>query len=96
MLAWVKELIRLRHSTVSLNDGDLGHLKIECHKENKSFVMERGKLRILANLGENPVTIDLLDGETLRLSSRDGVVLSEGQVAMPKMSFAVLDVPDSV
>jgi maltooligosyltrehalose trehalohydrolase len=91
MFQWVKDLIHLRRTTVALNDGDLGHLKITCREEDKFLVMERGPVRILANLGDEDVKIDLLERESLRMKSRDGVALSAGQVAMPKMSFAILE-----
>ena len=91
MFRWTKELIHLRRTTVALNDGDLGHLKVACREEDRFLVMERGPVRILANLGERPVKIDLREGERLRLKSTDGVVLSAGEAALPKMSFAILE-----
>jgi maltooligosyltrehalose trehalohydrolase len=90
MLDWVKELINLRRTTVALNDGDLGHLNVECRDEDRSLVMERGPVRTLANLGSDPVKLNLRDGEKLRLSSCDGIVISAGQIALPAMSLAVL------
>ena len=53
--------------------------------------MERGPIRILANLGDEGVKIDLRERESLRMKSCDGVVLLAGQAAMPKMSFAILE-----
>jgi len=94
ILAWVKKLIQLRRTTVSLNDGDLRNVKVECHDQDRSLVMQRGTVRVVANLGDNPVKVDLLDGERLKLCSRDGVALSAGQIAMPKMSFAMLERPN--
>jgi maltooligosyltrehalose trehalohydrolase len=96
MLAWVKKLIHLRRTTVSLNDGDLGHVKVDCRTEERLLIMQRGTVRVLANFGNGPVKVDLREGERLRLCSRDGIALSGAQVAMPKMSFAVLDVKDGL
>ena len=90
MFQWVKELIHLRRTIVALNDGDLGHLKIACREEDKFLLMERGPVRILANLGEESVKVDLREGESMLLSSRDGIVLSAGEVVLPKMSLAIL------
>jgi maltooligosyltrehalose trehalohydrolase len=95
MFEWVKELIHLRRTKVALNDGDLGHLKVACREEDRLLVMERGPMRILANLGDDNVKIDLHDDETLRLSSRKDIVLVAGQVALPKMSFAILERSES-
>jgi maltooligosyltrehalose trehalohydrolase len=91
MFQWTKELIHLRQTTVALNDGDLGHLKVACREEERLLVMERGPVRILANLGEQPTKIELRDGERIRLSSCDGIVLSAGQASLPKMSLAILE-----
>ncbi len=90
MLAWVKELIKLRRTTMALNDGDLGHLKVECREEDRALVMERGRVRTLANLGEGPVKINLRDGERVKLSSRGGIVVTAGQIALPGMSLVVV------
>jgi maltooligosyltrehalose trehalohydrolase len=95
MLQWVKKLIDLRRRTVALNDGDLGHLRVACREEEKLLVMERGPVRILANLGDDSVKVDLHDGESLRLSSREGIVLAAGEIALPKMSFAILERSES-
>jgi maltooligosyltrehalose trehalohydrolase len=91
MFQWVKKLIHLRRTTMALNDGDLGHLNVACREEDKVLVMERGPMRILANLGDDGVKIDLHDDESLRLKSCDGIVLAAGEVALPKMSFAILE-----
>jgi maltooligosyltrehalose trehalohydrolase len=91
MLQWTKELIHLRRTTVALNDGDLGHLKVACREEERFLVMERGPVRILANLGDNPVKSNLRGGERIRLSSCEGIALSAGQIALPKMSLAILE-----
>ncbi len=33
MLQWVKDLIRLRRSSVDLNDGDFGHMEVSCRRQ---------------------------------------------------------------
>jgi maltooligosyltrehalose trehalohydrolase len=95
MLQWTKELIRLRRTMMPLNDGDLGHLKVACREEERFLVMERGTLRILANLGDAPVKSDLRNGERIRLSSCEGITLAAGQIALPKMSLAILECSES-
>jgi maltooligosyltrehalose trehalohydrolase len=90
MLDWCKQLIHLRRTTLALNDGDLGHLKVDCREEERLLIMQRGPVRILSNLGEAPVSVDLREGESLCLSSSSGVTAHAAQVALPKMSFALL------
>ncbi|MDE1156126.1 MAG: malto-oligosyltrehalose trehalohydrolase [Acidobacteriaceae bacterium] len=70
MLAWVKDLIRLRRHTVALNDGDMHHLLVSSENKSRQLVMQRDEIRIAANLGQEPWVIELLDGEELCLSSR--------------------------
>jgi maltooligosyltrehalose trehalohydrolase len=90
MLAWTKQLIRLRHTTVALNDGDLGHVKVECREEERLLIMQRGPVRALANLGEASVEMNVREGESLRLASCKDTAVHAGQIVLPKMSFVIL------
>lgn len=90
MLDWTTKLIHLRRTTVALNDGDLGHLQVECREPERFLIMRRGLVRTLTNLGEASVNVDLLDSESLCLSSSEGVIVHDTQIVMPKMSFAIL------
>jgi maltooligosyltrehalose trehalohydrolase len=94
MLEWTKQLIHLRRTTVDLNDGDLGHVEIHCRADERTLIMQRGKVRVLVNLGESPLKIDLCSCESIRLSSSASVRLLERQVEMPKTSLVVL-MPES-
>ncbi|HEY5382116.1 MAG TPA: malto-oligosyltrehalose trehalohydrolase [Acidobacteriaceae bacterium] len=89
MLEWVKQLIQLRRTTVGLNDGDLGHLQVECRVEDKSLTMRRGSVRVLANLGASPVTMRVLENESIQMSSREGIAVSGTELVLPKMSLVV-------
>jgi maltooligosyltrehalose trehalohydrolase len=90
MLDWTKQLIHLRRTTIALNDGDLGHLKVECREEDRLLIMQRGTVRSLSNLGEGTVQLDLLEGESLCLSSHKDITVHAAQIVLPKMSFAIL------
>ena len=65
MLDWVKQMIHLRRSSSSLNDGELIHTKVRYSEEGCWLVMERGHVHILANLGSKPT--DLRVPERYRL-----------------------------
>ena len=93
MLDWVKGLIHLRRTTLDLNDGDLGHLRVECTPDDRALTMKRGSVRVLANLGSEPVKMRLGEGEEVRMSSTESIVVSGREIAMPKLSFAVLMPP---
>jgi maltooligosyltrehalose trehalohydrolase len=89
MLEWTKKLIHLRRTTVALNDGDVGHLKIEFDEEKRWLMLRRGPVRLLLNLGAQAASFALLDQETVRLCSKPVPEL-DGMVLVPAMSFAAL------
>ena len=90
MLAWVKQLITLRHSTVALNDGDLNSLVVATDEENRTLTVERDEARVVVNFGELPYTFDLLEGEVLMAISREEVSVVDGSLHLPGMTLAVL------
>jgi maltooligosyltrehalose trehalohydrolase len=89
MLEWTKQLIHLRRATVDLNDGDLGHVEVECRVEDKSLTMRRRSVRVLANLGTTPVKMKVLERESIQLSSCEGIAASGGEITLPKWSLVV-------
>jgi maltooligosyltrehalose trehalohydrolase len=90
MLAWTKALIQLRRGTVALNDGSMQHLMVSTDTVRKTLVMVRDEARIAVNLGDEPYSVELLEGEELRLVSRDGVGVKDNRIELPGMSLAVL------
>jgi maltooligosyltrehalose trehalohydrolase len=91
MLAWTKKLIKLRRSTACLNDGNLHHLQVSSDEKRRVLVLQRGEMRILANLGEKDYFFELLDGEGFCIASRDGVEAKNGGLTLPAMTLAVLE-----
>ncbi len=90
MLAWTKSLIKLRRSTVCLNDGSMHDLRVSTDDKHKTLVMQRGEARILANFGDQPFYFHLLDGEELTLVSREGIGIVNDGINLPPMTLAVL------
>lgn len=90
MLAWVKALIRLRRSTVCLNDGSMQHLMVSSDEGRRTLVMVRDEVRVVANLGDRMYAFDLLAGEELRLVSRAGLAAKDGRFELPGTTLAVL------
>lgn len=90
MLDWVKALIKLRRTTVALNDGDTHHLYISSDERNQTLVMEREQARIFVNFGQNAYTFALLEEEALVLVSRAEVATTDGYVHLPPMTLAIL------
>lgn len=90
MLAWTKALIELRRCSVCLNDGSMHELFVSHDDIRRILVMQRGEARILINLGSDPQSFDLLEGEELKLSSRPELQPSGNAIELPGMTLVVL------
>ncbi|MFC6645224.1 malto-oligosyltrehalose trehalohydrolase [Granulicella cerasi] len=90
MLAWTKSLIALRRSSVCLNDGNMHRLRVSSDDVNLWLMMQRDEFRIMVNMGNAPWNLQLLDGEDLALSSREGLAVDNGWIVLPPMSLIVL------
>ena len=90
MLEWVKALIRLRRGSLSLNDGDLGHIHVRCDEEKRWLVMRRGELDVTVNLGVEDAIFDVREGYFLALASRKDMMIMDGRITVPPDSVAIL------
>lgn len=90
MLGWVKALIKLRRSTVALNDGSMQHLMVSSDERKRTLVLQRDEVRIVLNLGVESYGFELLEGEELRLVSREGLGVRDNTMELPGMTLAVL------
>jgi len=93
MLAWTKALIALRRSTISLNDGSMHKMTVATDEDRKTLVMERCEVRLLANLGTQACSFDLLEGEAIKLASRPEIQANGSSLELPAHSLAVLISP---
>jgi maltooligosyltrehalose trehalohydrolase len=89
MLDWTKKLIHLRRHSLSLNDGDLSHVLIDCHEEERWLTMQRGRMLVVLNLGDKLARVKTPGQYVLALASKPEVAVAPGEVGMPPMSFAV-------
>ena len=94
MLAWYKQLIQLRRSSPSLNDGDMGHVRVAFDETLRWLRMERGLVTVLCNLGDEAVELDNPAGLPLLLASRSDVRADvragERKIALPPNTLAIL------
>jgi maltooligosyltrehalose trehalohydrolase len=90
MLDWVRALIHLRRKSVSLNDGDLGHMSVNYDEAKRWLAMDRGGVRVVLNLGEDVASFDVPEGFRVALVSRDGIVVAEQKILLPPDTLAVL------
>lgn len=90
MLEWVRSLIRLRRSTVSLNDGDLGHVVVNFDEEKRWLTMRRGGVLVAFNLGDETVEVPNEDALPICLTSRREIALDGMNISLPPESLVVL------
>lgn len=90
MLDWFRKLIHLRRHSPSLNDGDLGHTKVTFDEQKRWLTMERGMVRMMCNLGNEPVELENSGSRPLVLASRDDVQVIGDKVLLPASTLAVL------
>ena len=90
VLAWFRKLIHLRRHSQSLNDGDKGHVEVQSDEKKKWLLMDRGLVRVICNLGDEPVAFDVPEGYEPLACSIDGIEVVDGQLTMPPDGFAVL------
>jgi maltooligosyltrehalose trehalohydrolase len=90
MLEWYRKLIRLRRGSLSLNDGDLGHVEVLFDEAKRWLVMRRGQVTVMCNFGGEPAEFENAEDFPLVLASRSGVEVVEAKVVLPPCSLAVL------
>ena len=90
MLQWYRALIRMRHRSMALNDGDMGHIRVEWSEENSWLVIDRGGVQVLANLGEREASFAVPEGFRMALASGDGVEIAASTLVLPPDTLAVL------
>ena len=89
MLHWTKSLIKLRRSTIALNDGSMHDLLVSTDDSRRTLVMQRNEVRVVVNFGDQPLNFILLDGERLCLISRTPLEVAQGSIDIPPMTLAV-------
>jgi maltooligosyltrehalose trehalohydrolase len=90
MMEWYRSLIRLRQGSISLNDGELDHVKVGFDEEKRWLVMERGQVMVMCNLGIEPVRFENLVGGRLVLASRDGIAVVGESVMVSADGLAIV------
>jgi maltooligosyltrehalose trehalohydrolase len=90
MLEWFTKLIHIRRASPSLNDGDTAHTEIFFEPDAKWLVMERGKAKVLTNLGSKEAQFDVPEGYYLLAQSKNEIAIDGAKVTLPPNTFAIL------
>jgi maltooligosyltrehalose trehalohydrolase len=85
ILDWYRRLIRLRHSSPEVIDGNLDLVEVQANEETGFLTMRRGSVEIVCNFSSNALEWKAPGGATLLLAST-------GETAMPESGLA----PESV
>ena len=91
MLEWTTKLIHCRRSSISLNDGDRGHVKVTFDEEKRWLRMDRNLVSSILNLGKEPVTLKVGPEHRLVLASApDETHCENREVTVPPEGFAMI------
>jgi maltooligosyltrehalose trehalohydrolase len=97
LLDWTRRLIFLRRHSISLNDGDRGHVKVQFSEEQRWLRMDRNQVSVFANLGDFPAEFPAGATHRLALASDAGVSLANGCLILPPETLAILSAePDGI
>ena len=95
ILAWYRELIALRRAWPELTDPQLDRMQTDHDEAQRWLVLHRGRLRIVASLGGQPLLVPLgARGSAVLAASSSAVTLDGEQLSMPPESFAVVAIED--
>jgi maltooligosyltrehalose trehalohydrolase len=87
ILAWYRELARLRRELPEITDPRLERTRVELDEAARSLVLHRGAVRIAFNLGDSSARL-VASGELL--AEFGGAALDGAELALPARSVAVL------
>jgi maltooligosyltrehalose trehalohydrolase len=90
MLTWYRDLIHLRRSTPSLNDGQPGHTRVTYNEPEKWLCMERGTIQVYCNLGTSTLSLPISAGDHLAFASRTGLQICDGGLALAPDTVAII------
>ena len=90
MLAWYRDLIRLRRATPSLNDGEPGNTRVAVTEPQRCLSMVRGTVTLCCNLGDSSHSFAVAPGSRVALASRSGLQIKDRWLALPPDSVAIL------
>ncbi len=92
LLAWYRELLALRRREADLRDPRLDRVEVDHDEDQGWFVVRRGDLRVVCNLGTAPVSVPVDREPMLAVIAWDGAQLERDAVRLAPESAAVVRV----
>lgn len=91
MLAWYRDLLRIRRDLPGLRSAAAGPVHVDWSEEGRWLVVRRGGLAVAVNLADGPQALPAAGaGRLLLASDPEGTSLGDGQVSVPADAVAVL------
>jgi maltooligosyltrehalose trehalohydrolase len=90
MLAWHRNLIRVRRATACLNDGEPGRTRVTYNQQEQWLRMDRGSIAVICNLSQSERALPLSAPSQLILASNSAVTVNEAAVILPSDTVAIL------
>ncbi len=81
MLAWHRDLLRLRRAHPALTDGRLDEVEVEVDEDAGHLVLRRGPVQVAVNLGDETWEISL--SGIVALAAPAGLAVEGGAVKLP-------------
>lgn len=90
LLAWYRDLIRLRRSTRSLNNGEPGNTRVDFDGQEKWLRIERGPVVTCCNLGAIDCAFPVPNESRILLASHSSIAVETGVLTLPPDTVAIL------
>src|SRR5690606_29348763 len=89
---WYRRLVRLRRERPELTDDRLERISVRSDEEARTLIVERGRVRVVCNLGEAPAVIpaSTLEGRELLLASKEPPRSSGEDAVLEPWSVSIL------
>jgi maltooligosyltrehalose trehalohydrolase len=94
MLAWYRDLIRLRRLTPALNDGEPGNTRVFCDEQQLWLRLWRGNLSVTCNLSGIERRLPVSAASQVLLASKPAVTVEDHELVLSPNSVAVLREPN--
>jgi maltooligosyltrehalose trehalohydrolase len=90
MLAWYHALIRFRRTTPWLSDGSAGKVRVTLDEQEKWLRMERGKIAVICNLGDQELAFGESEQSRVVLASPTSIEINQSKLVLSPGSVAVV------